>query len=63
MIHCEFQNIEELKTDEAARTFKTFTMSFLNEFLLNVSSDQVEIPANFDPWSWPEMMSSEDTSQ
>ena len=37
-------------------------MSSLNEFLLNVSSDQIEVSEAFDPWSWPENLSAEDSS-
>ena len=62
MICYKFQNIKELKADKVTRAFKASTMSSLDKFLLNVSSDQVEVPANFDSWSWPENMSSEDTS-
>ena len=63
MIHHEFQNIEKLKTDKAVRASETSTVSSLNEFLLNVLSDQVEISVNFDPCSWSENISSKDTSQ
>ena len=63
MIHYEFQNIEELKADEAARASETSTVPSLNKFLLNISSDQVKVPVNFDPWSWPEIVPSEGTSQ
>ena len=48
MICHKFQNIEKLKTDKAARASETFTVSLLNKFLLNISSDQVEISVNFD---------------
>ena len=47
MIHCEFQNIEELEADKVTRASETSTVSFLNKFLLNVSSDQVEVSFNF----------------
>ena len=48
MIYYEFQNIKKLKTDEAMRASETSTVSSLNKFLLNISSNQVKIPANFD---------------
>ena len=63
MIQCEFQNIKELKADKAHETSKAAVMSSLNKFLLNVSSDQVKVPVDFDLWSWPENVPSEDTSQ
>ena len=63
MIYHEFQNIKKLKTDEVTRALETSTVSSLNKFLLNILSDQVKISANFDSWSWPEIMSSKDTSQ
>ena len=50
MIQCEFQNIEELKVNEAHETSETAVVPFLYEFLLNVSSDQVEVPVDFDLW-------------
>ena len=63
IICCEFQNIEKLKTNEAARASEASTVPSLNEFLLNILSDQVEVPVNFDPWFWSEAVFSEDTSQ
>ena len=63
MIWCEFQNIEELKINEAYEASKAAVVLSLNEFLLNMSSDQVEVPVNFDSWFWPENVPSEDTSQ
>ena len=63
MIQHKFQNIEELKADEAHKTSKAAVVSSLNKFLLNMSSDQVEVSVNFDLWFWPENVSSEDTSQ
>ena len=47
MIHCEFQNIKELETNEACETSEATVMSYLNEFLLNISSDQIKIPVKF----------------
>ena len=63
MIQCEFQNIEELKTNEACETSETAIVSSLNKFFLNMLSDQVKASDNFNPWSWPENMPSKDTSQ
>ena len=48
MIQCEFQNIEELKVNKAHETSETVMVSFLNKFLLNMSSDQVKVPVDFD---------------
>ena len=63
MIQQEFQNIEELRADEAHEASEAAAVSSLNEFLLNVSSIQVKISVDFDLWSWPENVPSEDTSQ
>ena len=63
MIQCKFQNIEELKADKACEASEAAVMPFLNKFLLNVSSDQVEVPVDFDLWSWPENVPLRDTSQ
>ena len=62
MIQCEFQNIKELKVSEVCETSETAVMSFLNKFLLNMSSDQIEVSVNFDSWFWSENVSSKDTS-
>ena len=48
MIHCEFQNIKKLEVNKVTRASETFNVPSLNEFLLNVSSDQVKISADFD---------------
>ena len=48
MIQCEFQNIEELKTDKAHETSEAAVVPSLNKFLLNVSSDQVKVSVDFD---------------
>ena len=48
MIWCEFQNIEELKADEAHEASEVTVVPSLNEFLLNVSSDQVKVSVDFD---------------
>ena len=63
MIWCEFQNIEELKADEAHEASEVTVVPSLNEFLLNVSSDQVEVPVDFDLWSWPESVPLRGASQ
>ena len=62
MIQCEFQNIEELKTDKADETSEAAVVPSLNKFLLNVLSDQVKVPVDFDSWSWPENVPSEGVS-
>ena len=48
MICHKFQNIKKLEADEAAKASETSTVPSLNKFLLNVLSNQVEIPVNFD---------------
>ena len=63
IVQHEFQNIKELKADEACKASEAAVMLSLNEFLLNVSSDQIKVPVDFDLWSWPENVPSEDTSQ
>ena len=63
MIQQKFQNIKELKINEACETSEAAVVSSLNEFLLNVLSDQVEVPVDFNLWFWPENMSLKDTSQ
>ena len=62
MIQCEFQNIEELKINEAHETSEAAVVPSLNEFLLNVSFNQIKVSVDFDLWFWPENMSSKDTS-
>ena len=62
IVQHELQNIEELKINEACEASKTTAVSFLNEFLLNMLSNQVEISVDFDSCSWSENMSSKDTS-
>ena len=47
MIQCDFQKIKELKINEAHKTSETADVSSLNEFLLNVLSDQIKISVNF----------------
>ena len=63
MIQHKLQNIKELETDKAHKTFKTTIVPFLNEFLINLLSDPVEVVVDFDSWSWPENVPSEDASQ
>ena len=63
MIQQELQNIEELEADEAREAFETAMMSSLNNFLLNVSSDQIEVSMKFDSAYWPENVPFEGTSQ
>ena len=48
MIQCEFQNIEELKINEAHAASEAAVVPSLNEFLLNVLFNQVEVPVDFD---------------
>ena len=48
MIQQKFQNIEELKVNEAYETSEAAVVPFLNKFLLNMLSDQVEVPVDFD---------------
>ena len=47
MIQQEFQNIEELKVNKAQKASETAIMSSLNNFLLNMLSDQVEVLMKF----------------
>ena len=63
MIQHKFQNIKELKANKAHKVSETVDMSFLNEFLLNMLFNQIKVLMKFDPWSWPENVPSEDTSQ
>ena len=62
MIWCEFQNIEKLEVDKAHKASKTATVSSLNEFLLNILSDQMKILMNFDSFFWSDNLSAEDSS-
>ena len=62
MIQQKFQNIEELKINKAHEISEAVVVSSLNKFLLNMLSDQVKIPVNFDPWFWPENVPLRDTS-
>ena len=63
MIQHEFQNIEKLEADKAHEASKTAIISSLNKFLLNISSDQMKILMNFNPFFWSENLSAEDSSQ
>ena len=47
---------------KAHETSEAAVVSSLNEFLLNMSSDQVEVSVDFDLWSWPENVPLRDTS-
>ena len=62
MVQQEFQNIEELKADEARQASETAIVPSLDDFLLNVSSDQVEVLMEFNPAYWPENAPFESTS-
>ena len=48
MIQQKFQNIEELKVNKAQKVSKTVTVSFLNDFLLNVLFNQIKVLMKFD---------------
>ena len=61
MVWQELQNIEELEINEAREAFKTAIVSSLNNFLLNMSSDQVEVLMEFNSAYWPENVSFKDT--
>ena len=39
-----------MKTDKTCAASEAAAVSFLNKFLLNVLSDQVEVSADFDSW-------------
>ena len=43
----ELQNIKEFKTNKVKEAFKTITIFLLNEFLLNMLSDQIRFSVNF----------------
>ena len=63
MVWWELQNIEELKVNEAREAFKTAIMPSLNDFLLNMSSDQIEVLMEFNPAYWSENIFFKGTSQ
>ena len=63
MVQREFQNIEELEANEAREASEAAVVPSLDKFLLNVLSDQVEVPVDFGPWSWPENVPPGGTSQ
>ena len=44
----KLQNIEELEIDKAQKASKTAIVSSLNDFLLNMSSDQIKVLMKFD---------------
>ena len=62
MVQQEFQNIEELEADEARQASEAAIVPSLNNFLLNVLSDQVKVLMEFNPAYWPENASFESTS-
>ena len=62
MIWWKLQNIEELEADKAKQASETAAVSFLNDFLLNVSSDQIEVSLKFDSAYWSENALFESTS-
>ena len=62
MIQCEFQNIKEVEANKAYEASEAAVVPSLNQFLLNMLSDQVEVPVDFDSQSWSKNMPSEDTS-
>ena len=47
MIQQKFQNIEELKADEAQKASETATISFLNNFLLIMLFNQIKVSMKF----------------
>ena len=63
MIQQKFQNIEELEADKAQKASETAIAPSLNNFLLNMLSDQVEISMKFDSVYWSENALFESTSQ
>ena len=64
MIWRKFQNIKELKTDDVKWASRVSLMSSLNDFLLNVSSDWIDLSVNFNSLLWSEHGPvAEDTSQ
>ena len=48
MIQCKFQNIKDLKANEAYKASKTAKASSLNKFLLNMLFNQVKNSVDFD---------------
>ena len=49
MIQQKFQNIEELKVNEAQKASETAIVSSLNNFLLNVLFNQIKVLMKFNP--------------
>ena len=47
MIQQKLQNIEEFEADKAKKAFKTTAVSSLNDFLLNMLSDQIKVLMKF----------------
>ena len=50
MVWWKLQNIKELEADEAHESSEAVAMPSLDNFLLNVLSDQVEMLVGFDPF-------------
>ena len=63
MIWQKLQNIEELETDEAREASETAIVSSLNDFLLNMLSDQIKVLLKFDSAYWSKNVPFKDTSQ
>ena len=63
MIWQKFQNIKELEVNKSQKTSETAIMSSLNNFLLNVLSDQIEVLMKFNPVYWSENALFKSTSQ
>ena len=63
MIWQKLQNIKELETNEAKQASKTATVLSLNNFLLNILSDQIKVLIKFDPAYWSENALFKSTSQ
>ena len=64
MIWHKFQNIKELKINDAERASRASLVPSLNDFLLNMSFNQINLPVDFNPLLWSEHGPvAEDTSQ
>ena len=63
MIQQKFQNIEELEADKAKQASEAAVMPSLNDFLLNVSFNQIKISIEFDSAYWSENVPFKGTSQ
>ena len=49
MVQQELQNIEELEVNKAREASKAATVPSLNNFFLNMSSDQIKVSLKFNP--------------